>query len=403
VKLPDFSQLSDKAAYAESFRLQYANNDCANAMPLAERYAEGLVLVQNPPQRPLTQAEMDEVCELPYMRDCHPGHGAAGVPAAEEVKFSLTSCRGCFGGCAFCALTSHQGRYVTGRSKASLIREARSLAARADFKGYIHDVGGPTANFRKRACAKQDREGACKHRECLFPEPCPDLEVDHGELLDILRSLRALPGVKKVFIRSGLRHDYLMADKNREAFLRELCGHHVSGILKVAPEHIAEGALRRMRKPAKEVYERFAQEYAAMNKELSKDQYLLPYFISSHPGSSLEDAIDLALYLKASGFAPDQVQDFYPTPGTAATCMYYTGIDPGTGESVQTAVSAGEKRMQRALLHFWKDENRGLALTALKLAGREGDAARLFPGGRANGAGGGRRRGRSDSGHGRRR
>jgi uncharacterized radical SAM protein YgiQ len=383
VVLPDFDRLSDREEYARSFRVQYEHAESADARALAERYGESLYVVQNPPQPPLTRDEMDRVHELPYAGGAHPSYASAGgVPAAEEVKFSLTSARGCFGGCAFCALTFHQGRYVTGRSPASLEREAKKLTGREDFKGYIHDVGGPTANFRRRACRSQDAGPACaRRRGCLFPEPCPGLDVDHSEYLGILRALRGLPGVKKVFIRSGLRHDYLMADPARGAFLRELCEFHVSGMLKVAPEHVSPRALACMRKPAISVYERFSEEYAAVNKALGKDQYLLPYYISAHPGESLDDAIDLALYLKKSGFVPEQTQDFYPTPGTLAACMYYTGLDPVTGEAVYAAKSPEERRTRRALLHFNRPENRGRVLAALAEAGRE-DAADLLFGGK---------------------
>ncbi|MDR2355726.1 MAG: YgiQ family radical SAM protein [Clostridiales Family XIII bacterium] len=379
IALPDFDRLRDKRAYTESFRLQYEHAESASAQSLAERYGETLYVVQNPPQPPLTQTELDRVYELPYAGEAHPAYAASGgVPAAEEVRFSLTAARGCFGGCSFCALTVHQGRLVTGRSEDSLLREAQKLTRRSDFKGYIHDVGGPTANFRHRACRLQETGAACERRACLFPTPCPRLKVDHGEYLAILRALRKLPGVKKVFIRSGLRYDYLMADPKRGEFLRELCEFHVSGMLKVAPEHISPRVLARMRKPAAAVYERFAAEYAAVNKTLSKEQYLLPYFISAHPGSSLSDAVDLALYLKKSGFVPDQAQDFYPTPGTPAACMYYTGLDPFTGEAVYVAKSPEERRLQRALLHFDKPENRALVRAALAKAGRTEAAALLF-------------------------
>ncbi|MDR1573870.1 MAG: YgiQ family radical SAM protein [Clostridiales Family XIII bacterium] len=379
IRLPDFERLTDKGAYAESFRLQYEHAQSADARPLAEPYGSALYAVQNPPQPPLTQTEMDGVYELPYAGDAHPAYAAAGgVPAMEEVRFSLTSARGCFGGCAFCALTMHQGRRVTGRSEASLVREAKRLIRRGDFKGCIHDVGGPTANFRRRACRLQEDGTACKRRDCLFPAPCPRLEIDHLEYLGILRALRALPGVRKVFVRSGLRYDYLMADPNRDVFLKELCAFHVSGMLKVAPEHVSPRVLAHMRKPAADVYERFAAEFAAANRALSKEQYLLPYFMSSHPGSALDDAVDLALYLKKSGFTPEQAQDFCPTPGTLATCMYYTGLDPLTGEAVYVAKSPAEKRMQRALLHSGKPENRALVRAALVRAGREEAAALLF-------------------------
>ncbi|MDR2087828.1 MAG: YgiQ family radical SAM protein [Clostridiales Family XIII bacterium] len=379
IVLPDFDRLADKKTYAESFRMQYGYAENPGGRALAERCGDALWVVQNPPQAPLTREELDRVCELPYAGDAHPVYAASGgIPAMEEVRFSLTAARGCFGGCAFCALTVHQGRYVTGRSEASLVREARKLTKRSDFKGYIHDVGGPTANFRRRACRLQEEGAACGRRACLFPAPCPMLEVDHTEYLSILRALRALPGVKKVFVRSGLRYDYLMADPNRGEFLRELCAFHVSGMLKVAPEHVSPRVLARMRKPAAEVYERFAAEFAAVNKALGKEQYLLPYFISAHPGSSAEDAVELALYLRRRGFVPDQIQDFCPTPGTPAACMYYTGLDPFTGEAVYVAKSPEERRMQRALLHANKPENRTLAKAALAKAGRAEDAALLF-------------------------
>ncbi|MDR3296147.1 MAG: YgiQ family radical SAM protein [Clostridiales Family XIII bacterium] len=378
--LPGFETLSDPAAYAESFKLQYENIESFSAKPLAEAYPNASYVVQNTPQPPLTQTEMDAVYELPYTGVGHPAYRSEGAPpAAEEIKFSLAANRGCFGGCAFCALTAHQGRMVTGRSRDSLLREAKKLTEREDFKGYIHDVGGPTANFRENACAGMAKRGACKEKDCLFPAPCPNLKADHGEFLGTLRALRGLPGVKKVFIRSGIRYDYLMADPAHRAVLREICEHHVSGMLKVAPEHIAPGVLKRMRKPGKTVYDAFAAEYAKANKRLSMNQYLLPYFISSHPGSTLRDAVDLALYLKQSGFAPDQVQDFYPVPGTLATCMYYAGMDPLTGEAVYAAKSAQEKEWQRALLHFAKPENRRRVMEALAAAGREDAMPVLFP------------------------
>jgi uncharacterized radical SAM protein YgiQ len=380
ITLPDFDRLTDAKVYAESFRLQYGHTESAGASVLTERYGDSLYVVQNPPQPPLTQAEMDRVHELPYAGGAHPAYAAAGgVPAAEEIRFSLTSARGCFGGCAFCALTFHQGRHVTGRSLASLVREAEKLTERDDFKGYIHDVGGPTANFRRRVCRAREKGAVCARRECLFPEPCPNLEIDHVEYLAILRALRGLPGVKKVFVRSGLRYDYLMADTDRAVFLKELCEFHVSGLLKVAPEHVSPRVLACMRKPPISVYERFAEEYAAVNKALSKEQYLLPYFISSHPGSTLDDAVEMALYLGKRGFVPEQTQDFYPTPGTLAACMYYTGLDPITGESVYVAKSPDERRMRRALLHFDKPENHALVRAALEITGRVDAAAVLLP------------------------
>ncbi|MDR1572433.1 MAG: YgiQ family radical SAM protein [Clostridiales Family XIII bacterium] len=381
--LPDFASLSDRRAYARSFALQHGATE-PGAAALAERYAGGLYIVQNPPQPPLSRDEMDSVYGLPYVGRGHGAYdGCGGVPAAEEVRFSLTSCRGCFGGCAFCSIVSHQGRLVSARSKESLVREAEKLSRAPDFKGYIHDVGGPTANFRGRACELQDRGRSCGLRDCLFPGPCPRLRADHSEYMGILRALRALPGVKKVFIRSGLRYDYLMADPQGLSALDEICRHHVSGMLKVAPEHISPEALTRMRKPGAEVYGRFAEAYRAANRRLKKEQYLLPYFMSSHPGSTLGDAVDLAVYLKASGFAPEQVQDFYPTPGTVSTCMYFTGLDPLTGEDIHVATGE-EKAMQRALLHSSRPENRDLVTKALETAGREDAAALLLGSGAAS-------------------
>ena len=371
--LPSFAEIkASKEKYAESFLTQYRNTDCVTGKRLTEYYGKGVYVVQNPPADPLTQQELDDVYELPYMRTWHPMYEEkGGIPAIREVKFSLTSVRGCYGGCSFCALTYHQGRRVQARSKESLIREAKILIADPDFKGYIHDVGGPTANFRQRACEKQLTHGVCTHRDCLYPKPCPNLEVDHSEFIDLLRELRSLPGVKKVFIRSGIRFDYLMADKNGGAFMEELCKYHVSGELKVAPEHISDNVLRRMHKPPKRVFERFCKEFEAENKRINKKQYIIPYFISSHPGATLEDACELSVYLNEHGFVPDQVQDFYPTPATLSTCMYYTGIDPIAGEKVYTAHDPEEKRMQRAMLHFNKPENADLVRKALHKIHRE--------------------------------
>ena len=372
VFLPDFQEIRDsKVSYVKSFRIQYQNTDHVTAKRLAEYYGRGVYVVQNPPAEPLTQTELDDVYELPYERAYHPMYEAeGGVPAIREVKFSLTSVRGCFGGCSFCALTFHQGRRIQARSRESLVREAELLIADPDFKGYIHDVGGPTANFRRPACRKQMEHGVCRNRDCLYPSPCRNLEADHSEYIDILRTLRALPGVKKVFIRSGIRYDYLLADPSR-AFLRELCRYHISGELKVAPEHISDNVLRRMHKPPRREFERFREMFRRENERIGKKQYLIPYFISSHPGSELRDAVELAVFLKQHGFVPDQVQDFYPTPATLSTCMYYTGLDPLTGEAVYIPKDPEEKEMQRALLHFNKPENGDLVRKALRMAGRE--------------------------------
>ena len=371
VVLPAFAQIAgSKDAYCESFRLQYRSNDAVTGKRLAEPYDGQTFVVQNPPQPPLEREELDLLYALPYMRDYHPQYGAAGgVPAIEEIKFSITANRGCFGGCAFCAITYHQGREVRSRSRESIVAEAELLRDRQDFKGYIHDVGGPTANFRHPSCEKQKTQGMCQHKDCLFPKPCSQLHVDHREYAEVLAAVRQIEGIKQVFIRSGIRYDYLMADKD-ESFLHALCQYHVSGILKVAPEHISGRVLGNMRKPPIAVFDRFSDRYKTVSKKLGKKQYMVPYFISSHPGSRLEDAIELALYMKRTGFIPDQVQDFYPTPGTLATCMYYTGKDPFTMTKVYVAKSAEEKKMQRALLHFHKKENRETVKKALKKAGR---------------------------------
>lgn len=372
VLLPSWEEVSNsKKAYADSFRIQYRNNDSFYGKTLVELYGESNAVVANPPMPSLETLDLDDIYELPYEGNWHPMYEAAeGVPAIDEVKFSISANRGCFGGCAFCALAYHQGREVRGRSKESIVKEAEALTQRPDFKGYIHDIGGPTANFRSPACDKQLAFGVCKEKDCLYPQPCRKLLVDHKEYLDILRSVRSLPGVKKVFIRSGIRYDYVMADESGE-FLEEICRHHVSGTLKVAPEHISPRVLARMRKPPKEVFEAFSKRYKEINERVGKKQYLIPYLISSHPGSTLEDAVELALYLKKSGFVPDQVQDFYPTPGTLATCMYYTEIDPLTGETVYVAKDIKEKKLQRALLHFHKKENRFLVKEALERVGRK--------------------------------
>jgi len=370
VRLPDHEAASAGArAFAESFAAQYRNTDPGSAKHLVEA-AAGQFVVQEPPQAPLSRAELDEVYGLRFERAWHPAYERyKGVPALAEVKFSIASSRGCYGACAFCALAFHQGRIVSGRSKESIVEEARILTKLPDFKGYIHDVGGPTANFRGPACKKQAGGSACVDRRCLAPEPCPSLEVDHSDYIGVLRAVRAVPGVKKAFVRSGVRFDYVMADKDH-SFLRELAEHHISGQLKVAPEHVSDRVLKLMGKPPKSTYNAFAAEWAAVNAELELKQYLVPYFIASHPGSELSDAIELAEYLRDSGFVPDQVQDFYPTPGTLATAMYRTGLDPLTMEPVYVARGARDRSYQRALLQYSKPENRSLVLDALRLAGR---------------------------------
>ena len=370
--LPDYKELREnKRKYAESFYVQYSNTDPFTGKRLAEPYGDDhLYVIQNPPAKPLTTQEMDDVYALPYMRKWHPSYDAAGgIPAIEEVKFSLISNRGCFGACSFCALTFHQGRIIQARSQESLIEEARLLTQEKDFKGYIHDVGGPTANFRFPACKKQMTKGACPDRQCLFPKPCKNMNADHSDYIELLRKLRSLPKVKKVFIRSGIRFDYLLADKNRN-FLRELCQYHVSGQLKVAPEHVADEVLKKMGKPEHSVYMEFTREYKKMNEKLGLKQYLVPYLMSSHPGSTLKEAVKLAEYLRDLGYMPEQVQDFYPTPSTISTCMYYTGLDPRTMEEVYVPVNPHEKAMQRALIQYRNPDNYELVSEALHKAGR---------------------------------
>ena len=360
----------DKRAYAEAFKTQYDQQDPVRGKPIAQRHGKK-VLLQNVPDLPLTEAELDRVYALPYQRTYHPMYQPlGGIPAIEEVKFSIASVRGCFGACNFCALTFHQGRIVTSRSKESILEEGKILAKDPDFKGYIHDVGGPTANFRKPACAKQLKSGACKGRQCLFPEPCPNMRADHTEYIDILRGLRALPGVKKVFIRSGIRFDYLLADK-KSGFLNELVRHHVSGQLKVAPEHVSPNVLKYMGKPKVEVYNEFVRRYQQANEKLGLKQYLVPYFMSSHPGCTLDDAILLAQYMKKTGQHPDQVQDFYPTPGTLSTAMFFTGLDPRDMTEVYVPRDPNEKAMQRALMQYNKPYNHDLVVKALRKAHRE--------------------------------
>lgn len=369
--LPSFEELkADKMNYARSFYTQYLNTDAFNGKRLVEPYSEHLYVVQNPPATPLTQMEMDDVYSLPYQRTYHPSYEAkGGVPAIKEIKFSLISNRGCFGGCSFCALTFHQGRIVQVRSHESLIEEAKEITKDKDFKGYIHDVGGPTANFRHPSCKKQMEHGVCKTRQCLFPSPCKNLDADHRDYVSLLRKLRDIPKVKKVFIRSGIRFDYLLADKKQE-FLRELCEYHVSGQLKVAPEHVAGPVLSLMGKPEHKVYEEFTRQFYKMNEKIGKEQYLVPYLMSSHPGSTLKEAVELAEYCRDLGYMPEQVQDFYPTPSTLSTCMYYTGVDPRTMQKVYVPKSPHEKAMQRALIQYRNPELYDLVIEALHKAGR---------------------------------
>ena len=372
ILLPSYEEMREKPeAYADSFRQQYQNTDPVNGKYLIEPYPNGVYVVQNPPARPLTTEEMDAVYDLPYQRTYHPSYEEkGGVPAIAEIQFSLISNRGCFGGCNFCALTFHQGRTVQVRSHASIIKEAEKMTKEPGFKGYIHDVGGPTANFRRPSCEKQLSMGVCRERQCLFPKPCKNLTVDHSDYLELLRKLRSIPGVKKVFIRSGIRFDYLMADAD-DAFFRELVEHHVSGQLKVAPEHISDAVLSKMGKPSNDVYEKFVRKYHMMNEQIGKKQFLVPYLMSSHPGSTLGEAIKLAEYLRDLGYMPEQVQDFYPTPSTVSTVMYYTGIDPVSGKKVYVCRNPHEKAMQRALIQYRNPKNYDLVREALAKAGRE--------------------------------
>ena len=371
IMLPHYDLLKeDKLNYAKSFAIQYANVDAFSGKRLVEPYPNNVYVVQNPPSKPLTQEEMDYTYSLPYKRTWHPSYDAlGGIPAFSEVKFSLISNRGCFGGCSFCALTFHQGRIVQTRSKNSIIDEAKILTNEPDFKGYIHDVGGPTANFRAPACKNQLTRGACVNKQCLFPSPCKNLEIDHKEYIDILRELRKLPKVKKVFVRSGVRFDYAIYDKD-PTFIEELCKYHVSGQLKVAPEHVSEKVLKLMGKPSNEVYKRFVKRYKEVNKKYCLNQYLVPYLMSSHPGSTLKDAIILAEHLRDEGYSPEQVQDFYPTPSTISTCMYYTGVDPRNMQKVEVVTSPHEKAMQRALIQYRNPKNYDLVYEALQKAGR---------------------------------
>lgn len=371
IELPHYEKLlKDKKEYAKSFYTQYCNTDPFSGKRLFETYDKKLFVVQNPPSKPLAGNEMDQVYSLPFQRTYHPSYEAlGGVPAITEVKFSLVSNRGCYGGCSFCALTFHQGRIIQTRSHESILAEAGQMVWEPDFKGYIHDVGGPTANFRATSCDKQLTKGVCPNKQCLFPKPCQNLKVDHTDYLKLLRKLRELPNVKKVFIRSGIRFDYLIYDKD-QTFLQELCEHHVSGQLKVAPEHISNAVLEKMGKPGVEVYQKFVKAYKDTNEKLGKKQFLVPYLMSSHPGSTLKEAIELAEFLRDLGYMPEQVQDFYPTPSTISTCMYYTGLDPRTMQPVYVAVNPHEKAMQRALIQYRNPKNYDLVLEALTKAGR---------------------------------
>ena len=370
--LPSYDAMTaEKIQYAKSFKIQYDNTDPFNGKTLVEPYPNGVYVVQNIPQKPLSMQEMDDVYALPYQRTYHPCYEAqGGVPAISEIKFSLVSNRGCFGGCNFCALTFHQGRTIQVRSHDSIIAEANQMIQAPDFKGYIHDVGGPTANFRKPSCQKQLEIGVCKNRQCLCPKPCPNLEVDHSDYLSLLRKLRALPNVKKVFVRSGIRFDYLTLDRD-DTFFQELVEHHISGQLKVAPEHICDAVLSKMGKPKNAVYEAFTEKYHRLNQKLGKNQFLVPYFMSSHPGSTLKEAVALAEYLRDIGYMPEQVQDFYPTPSTMSTVMYYTEVDPVTMKPVYVCKNPHEKAMQRALIQYRNPKNYELVREALKLAKRE--------------------------------
>ena len=370
--LPSYDEIVEsKEAFAKSFYTQYLNTDSFTAKRLVEPYANGIYVVQNIPQKPLSQSEMDRIYSFPYMRSYHPSYEKlGGVPAIAEVKFSLVSNRGCFGGCSFCALTFHQGRIIQTRSHESIIEEAKKIIWDKDFKGYIHDVGGPTANFRHTACDKQLKAGVCKNKQCLFPTGCKNLKVDHKDYLKLLRKLRELPKVKKVFIRSGIRFDYLIYDED-DTFFREMVEHHISGQLKVAPEHVSDNVLKKMGKPENSVYERFIKKYKKINAELGLKQFVVPYLMSSHPGSTMKDAVILAEYLRDLGYMPEQVQDFYPTPSTISTCMYYTGLDPRTMEKVYVPTNPHEKAMQRALIQYRNPKNYDLVYEALKVAGRE--------------------------------
>lgn len=371
--LPSYEDMKmDKLNYARSFKIQSENTDPFNGKTLVESYPNGMYVVQNPPQEPLTKQEMDDVYDLPYERTYHPSYEKdGGVPAISEIQFSLISCRGCFGACSFCALTFHQGRIIQTRSHESIIKEAKKITEMPNFKGYIHDVGGPTANFYHPSCKKQLKSGVCKNKQCLWPQPCKNLDTDHSEYLQLLRKLRELPKVKKVFVRSGIRFDYIMADKDKNStFFKELVKYHISGQLKVAPEHISDKVLSYMGKPENCVYEKFIEKYYKLNESEGKNQFVVPYLMSSHPGSDLNEAIKLAEYLRDIGYNPQQVQDFYPTPSTMSTVMYYTGVDPRTMKEVYTPKNPHEKAMQRALMQYRNPVNYELVREALYKAGR---------------------------------
>lgn len=369
--LPSFEEVKEnKAVYAESFATQYRNTDPFTAKAMAESYGNRGYVIQNPPAMPLSTQEMDDVYDLPFTGEYHPMYKKkGGIPALEEIKFSLTSNRGCFGGCNFCALTFHQGRILQTRSHDSIIREAVKMTKAPDFKGYIHDVGGPTADFRHPSCKKQLTKGVCQNRQCLFPTPCKNLQADHKDYVLLLRKLRDIPGVKKVFVRSGVRFDYVLADPDK-TFLRELVKYHVSGQLRVAPEHVSDQVLHYMGKPSHQLYLRFLEEFDKADKQAQKDQYAIPYFMSSHPGCTMKEAVKLAEYVRDLGYTPEQVQDFYPTPSTLSTCMYYTGIHPITKEKVYVPKNPHEKAIQRALMQYKNPANRELVLEGLKMAGR---------------------------------
>lgn len=371
IVLPSYGEVvKDKRKYAESFMMQYENTDAFTAKPLVEPYPNKMLVVQNPPSMPLTTQEMDDIYAYPYAGTYHPMYETqGGVPAIQEIQFSITSCRGCFGGCSFCALTFHQGRIVQVRSHESILREAEEITKKEGFKGYIHDVGGPTGNFRRPACDKQLEKGVCRKKQCLFPKPCPNMKAEHRDYVTLLRKLKKVPGVKKVFVRSGIRFDYVMADSD-DTFLRELCKDHISGQLRVAPEHISDKVLQAMGKPSHDVYEKFLRRYERVNKLTGKKQYVVPYLMSSHPGSTLKEAVELAEYIRDLGYMPEQVQDFYPTPATISTCMYYTGLDPRTMKPVYVAKSPHEKAMQRALIQYRNPKNYELVKEALHKAGR---------------------------------
>jgi len=372
VILPSYDEMkADKRKYAQSFQTQYENTDAFNGQTLVEPYPNHIYVIQNPPQKPLTTQEMDDIYALPYMRTYHPVYEKdGGIPAITEIQFSLTSNRGCFGGCSFCALTFHQGRTIQVRSHESILAEAQEIIKHPDFKGYIHDVGGPTANFRHPSCEKQMRMGVCKNKQCLFPKPCPNMKVDHSDYLALLRKLRKLSGVKKVFVRSGIRFDYLIADKD-ETFFNELVKYHISGQLKVAPEHCSDRVLEKMGKPKFKYYKKFYDKFFEVNKKMGCKQFLVPYLMSSHPGCTLKDAIDLAMYIRSTGHQPEQVQDFYPTPGTISTAMYYTELDPFTMKPVYVPKSKKEKAYQRALMQYKNPKNHELVREALVKAGRK--------------------------------